>query len=54
MLHAAFGLATCAVFGVITLQAGLDALVWVFGVLGLIAAVDLLVLRRRLRPGGGD
>jgi hypothetical protein len=53
---AAFGLLTSVLFAVLLLRAGVDVLGWLFVVLAVIAAVDLVViqLRRRARRRAGD
>jgi uncharacterized membrane protein len=59
LVLALFGLVTSIVFAVLLLRAGLVLLGWLFVLLAVIAAVDLvvIVLRRRARrraQGGGQ
>jgi hypothetical protein len=53
---ATFGLVVSIVFAVLLLRAGVASFGWLFVILALIAAVDLVViqLRRRVRRRGGD
>nr|MDT0657288.1 DUF6343 family protein [Micromonospora sp. DSM 115978] len=47
LVLASFGLVVCAALGVLTARAGYPLPAGVLGVLGLIAAVDLVVIQRR-------
>ncbi|HEU5109668.1 MAG TPA: hypothetical protein VFT95_14090 [Micromonosporaceae bacterium] len=49
LVLAGFGLVTSVVFAVLLFRAGFDAFGWLFVVLAVVAAVDLVVVRLRRR-----
>lgn len=57
LVLAAFGLVTSAVFAVILFRADVQLFGWIFVVLAVVAAIDLVVIQRRRRArrrAGGE